>query len=214
MCAELDTEGKFQPVLHLPGDLVVRHANIIRRNSKFYLVGLTSELVLNLLGPPGMLIGVTVKLSLDIAESESEYLASMSSPLISFHTTSPCPPEVETTIPLSVQHVQHVTVEYSRRSNDSMNGHTDDTIAEPCDSGWMALADLISHFPRVHSVRFAFASEEDKETFVAKNNDSLQRLQEFTATELVHLPTSDMQPNDWQYYPSTSSARSLYTSAR
>lgn len=115
-------------------------------------------------------------------------------------------------MPSEVQHVQHVAVEYFRRSSDMTSGRADDTIVEPSDLGWMAFADLISHFPRLHSVVFVFTSNRDGNIFIAENNTVLQRLREFTTTDLTRVDASDLELVDEQFYSSMSTLAILVCS--
>lgn len=138
-------------------------------------------------------------------QSKGKAQAPKSSPLISFHTTSPSSHEIEATILPEVQHVQHVAVEYFRRSDDVMCGHDDAIIAEPCDLGWIAFADLVSNLPCLHSVVFVFASQEDADTFVVKNDTALLRLQEFITTKVAYVRESGLKLETRRFYSGTSS---------
>lgn len=136
--------------------------------------------MLNLLDFPGVRIGV-------IGTLVNDYELLASSPHVTFHSTSH-PRGVEATSLFEVQHIQHVVVEYFRRSYD-MDGSPCNTIAEP-DGGeaWMAFVDLMSRFPRLRSVVFAFDDEADKRAFVVRNSKALQQLQQSITTRLVDLP--------------------------
>lgn len=154
-----------------------------------------------------MRIGLAAKLTR--GSGEREILAFRSSPLITFHTTSLSPYGVERAISPAAQHIQHVAIEYFRRSDGPMGGSPDCIIAEPFRSGWMAFADLISHFPWLHSVVFAFTSEEDAKTFLAKNKPVIRRLREFTTPELIWIPSSTLKLANEHFYSRTSSLNVL-----